>query len=51
MGEEVIDRLIGTTIAMLDLYVPALLSVIYGNEDPKDAIAQVEATSPSDEPS
>ena len=43
VGEEVIDRLIGTTMAMLDLYLPAFLSVIYGNEEPKDAIAYVEA--------
>ena len=43
VGEEVIDRLIGTTIAMLDRYLPAFLSVIYGNELPKDAIQCVEA--------
>ena len=42
VGEEVIDRLIGTTIAMLDWYLPAFLSVIYGNELPKDAIQCVE---------
>ena len=43
VGEEVIDRLIGTTIAMLDRYLPAFLSVIYGNELPKDAIQFAEA--------
>ena len=43
--EDVIDRLIYTTMAMLDQYVPAFLSVIYGNEEPKDAIAYVEAAS------
>ena len=42
LGEEVIDRLISTTMAMLDLYLPAFLSVIYGNELPKDAIRHVE---------
>jgi len=43
VGQEVIDRLIGTTIAMLERYLPAFLSVIYGNEVPKDAIQCVEA--------
>jgi hypothetical protein len=40
---SVIHRLIGTTMAMLDRYLPAVLSVIYGNELPKDAIGCVEA--------
>ena len=43
VGETVIDRLIGTTVAMLDMYLPAFLSVMYGNELPKDAIRCVEA--------
>jgi hypothetical protein len=43
LGDGVIDRLIGTTICMLDRYLPAVLSVIYGNELPKDAIRCVEA--------
>ena len=43
VGESVIDRLITTTMAMLDMYLPAFLSVIYGNELPKDAIGCVEA--------
>jgi hypothetical protein len=43
VGEEVIDRMIGTAINMLDMYLPAFLSVIYGNELPKDAIRCVEA--------
>lgn len=43
VGESVIDRLITTTMAMLDMYLPAFLSVIYGNELPKDAIRCVEA--------
>ena len=33
----------GTTMSMLDMYLPAVLSVIYGNELPKDAIRCVEA--------
>jgi hypothetical protein len=43
VGESVIDRLIRTTIDMLDMYLPAFLSVVYGNELPKDAILFVEA--------
>ena len=43
VGERVIDRLISTTMAMLDMYLPAFLSVIYGNELPKDAIRCAEA--------
>jgi hypothetical protein len=38
LEDETIDRLIGTTMNMLDLYLPALLSVIYGNELPQDAV-------------
>ena len=43
LEEAVIDRLMGTTMSMLDMYLPAVLSVIYGNELPKDAIRCVEA--------
>ena len=43
LDEAVIDRLMGTTMSMLDMYLPAVLSVIYGNELPKDAIRCVEA--------
>jgi len=43
LDEAVIDRLMGTTMSMLDMYLPAVLSVIYGNEPPKDAIRCVEA--------
>jgi hypothetical protein len=42
LEESVIDRLMGTTMSMLDMYLPAVLSVIYGNELPKDAIRGVE---------
>ena len=42
IGDGVIDRLITVTMAMLDMYLPAVLSVIYGNELPKDAIRCVE---------
>lgn len=43
LEDEVIGRLMGLTMSMLDLYLPAVLSVIYGNELPKDAIRCVEA--------
>jgi hypothetical protein len=43
VGEEVIDRMIGTAISMLDMYLPSFLSVIYANELPQDAIRRVEA--------
>lgn len=43
VGEAVVNRMIGTTLNMLDVYLPAFLSVIYANDLPKDAIARVEA--------
>ncbi len=43
LDETVIDRLMGTTMSMLDMYLPAVLSVIYGNELPQDAIRCAEA--------
>ena len=43
LEEHVIDRLMGTTMSMLDMYLPAVFSVVYGNELPKDAIRCVEA--------
>ena len=42
LEDETIARLIGTTMAMLNTYLPAVLSVIYGNELPKDAIRHAE---------
>jgi len=45
-GEQVSDglfgRLIAITLAMLERYVPAILSVVYGNELPANAIRRVE---------
>ncbi len=43
VGQEVIDRMIGAAVNMLDTYVPTLLSVIYANDLPKEAVARVEA--------
>jgi hypothetical protein len=40
VGQAVIDRMIGTTVNMLDTYLPALLSVVYANELPKKAVAR-----------
>jgi hypothetical protein len=42
LEDATIDRLMGTTMAMLNTYLPAILSVIYGNELPKDALKQAE---------
>lgn len=42
LDADVIDRLIRTTLTMLDTYVPAVLSVVYGNDLPKDAVRHVE---------
>jgi hypothetical protein len=42
VGEAVIDRMIGTAVNMMELYLPAFLAVVYGNEEPGDAIRRVE---------
>jgi hypothetical protein len=42
LDDAIIGRAFGATMAMLDCYLPAFLSVIYGNELPKDAIRHVE---------
>lgn len=41
--EGVLDRVLLTPVAMLDRYVPAFLSVMYGNEQPQEAVALAEA--------
>jgi hypothetical protein len=43
LDDETIRRLIGTTMAMLNAYLPAVLSVVYGNELPADAIKCTES--------
>ena len=43
LDHDVIERLLYSPVTMLDRYLPAVLSVIYGNEVPKDAIRCVEA--------
>ena len=43
LEDEVIGRLMGTTMTMLEIYLPAVMSVIYGNETPEDAVRCAEA--------
>ena len=43
VGEAVIDRMIGTAVNMMETYLPAFLAVVYGNEEPGDAIRGMEA--------
>lgn len=43
VDDETIERLVGGTICMLDRYMPAVLSVMYGNESPADAVRLAEA--------
>ena len=43
LEDDVIGRLMATTMAMLDIYLPAVLSVVYGNESPEDAVRHAEA--------
>ena len=43
LNDVVIGRLIATSLAMLDKYAPAFLSVVYGNEPARDAIRRVES--------
>lgn len=41
LEDDIIERMIRTTIEMLDTYMPAVLSVVYGNERPQDAIGHI----------
>jgi hypothetical protein len=50
LDDATIRRMLGTTMAMLDLYLPAILSVIYGNELPGDAIRHVEPARKANDP-
>ena len=42
LDAEIIRRLIGTAVHMVDHYFPAVMSIVYGNELPEDAIRHVE---------
>jgi hypothetical protein len=43
LSAALIQRLVYANVTMMDEYLPGILSVIYGNLSPKDAIAQIEA--------
>lgn len=49
LDDDTIQRMIGTTVSMLDAYLPAVLSVVYANELPADAVKQAEPGSGSHE--
>ena len=49
LDAETVDWMICTTMAVLDKYLPAILSVIYGNEAPEEAVRRVEAGYSGDE--
>jgi hypothetical protein len=40
--DDIVRRLIGTTIHVMDRYFPAFMSIIYANELPQDAITLAE---------
>ena len=39
---ELIKQLVYANVMMMDSYLPGIMSVIYGDVEPKDAIAQIE---------
>ena len=43
LDDRIIHAAIGCCVSMVDRYLPAILSVIYGNELPKDAVCCAEA--------
>jgi hypothetical protein len=38
-----LKRLVYANVTMMDEYLPGIMSVIYGDVEPKDAIAQIES--------
>jgi hypothetical protein len=42
LSSALIKRLVYANVMMMDAYLPGIMSVIYGDVEPKDAIAQVE---------
>lgn len=46
LEDDVVDWMICTTLAVMDLYLPAALSVIYGGETPEDAVRRVTGAGP-----
>lgn len=49
LGDSVIARTFAAAVIMLDQYLPAVLSVIYGNELPEEAIRLVEEPGASEQ--
>ncbi|APZ93242.1 YbjN domain-containing protein [Fuerstiella marisgermanici] len=41
-ADKVMDRVVYVGLSMMDRYMPAFMSVIYGNEPARDAVALVE---------
>ena len=44
LPDEIAERIIGTSLSMIGRYGHAFLAVVYGNEDPKQAIKHVESS-------
>jgi hypothetical protein len=44
LPDEITSRLITTVLAMIDGYLPAVMSVIFANEPPQEAIRRAEAS-------
>ncbi len=49
LEDDVVDWMICTTLAVMDLYLPAVFSVIYGDETPEDAVRRVNGGGPGNE--
>ncbi len=43
LSSALIKRLVYANVMMMDTYLPGIMSVIYGNVQPEDAIAQIES--------
>jgi hypothetical protein len=43
LSSALIKRLVYANVTMMDEYLPGIMSVIYGDVEPKDAIAQIES--------
>jgi hypothetical protein len=49
INADAVDWMICTTLAVMDKFLPAMLSVIYSNERPEEAVRRVSANSPCEE--
>jgi hypothetical protein len=43
LSSELIKQLVYVNVTMMDEYLPGIMSVIYGEVEPKDASAQIES--------